>query len=154
MLRALFGFGPSTPGGTAASGTAASGTAAGTRGAGSEAQIKMAKHIATAILADLVQQCQKSWRHLGPGALVVRRISDDVIWSGPDNMLANIKIAETNGDDDMAQAFKKMLAILEGLDPEQNVMVVITDFTGMRVIVIPAVDPARALHEVLEACQG
>lgn len=123
-------------------------------GSASEAQLGMAKHIATTILADLVQQCQKAWRHMGPGILVVRRLQDDAIWSDLEDINANRKIAENEGDAGMAAVFHSILDQLDGLDIEQEVLVAFTDATSIRVLPIPATNPARGVAKLLDAWNG
>lgn len=119
--------------------------------AAGEAQIGMASHIATTILADLVQQVQKAWRTLGPGILVIRRLQDDAIWSDLEDINRNRKIAEEGKDVGMASVFHSILDQLDGIDIEEEVLIAITDSTSIRVLAIPATDPARDIARLLKA---
>lgn len=146
LLQVLFGLGQAAPG--SGSGLILPAKAA------SEAQLGMARHISTTILADLVQQVQKSWRHLGPGVLVIRRSADDAIWSDVADINKQRKIAEDAGDAEMASIFHTMLDKLEDIDIEHEVIVAIADPSYFKILTIPAVNPARNLHSILDSWQA
>lgn len=115
----------------------------------SEAQLKMARSVSEAILADLIQHATKAWRDDGPGVLVIRRTKDDARWSPVAMLHQNLRVAEQAGDDAMAFAFASTIKAIDNLDIEQQVPIAIADHNGWRLLLLPVANPAAKVTELL-----
>jgi hypothetical protein len=117
----------------------------------SETQIKMAARISEAILCDLVQHCQKSWAEEGDGVLIIRRLTDDVIWSTAADIKGQLALAERFGDTEFAGVFRDILSQLANLDIESEGLIAIADSRGLRLLRLPLHGAADSIQSLLEA---
>lgn len=115
-----------------------------------EAQLKMARSVSEAILADLIQHATKAWHSEGPGVLVIRRTVDDARWSPLPMLEQNLRIAQQHGDDAMAFVFAATIKAIDGLDIEQNVPIAIADHSGFKLLLLPTDNPAARVTELLD----
>jgi hypothetical protein len=116
---------------------------------GSEAQTKMASRISEAILSDLIQQCQKAWTEEGPGVLVIRRTTDDILWSLVEDIQVNLALAERYDDKPMASALRDVLQQLGNLDIETEALLLIASAHSLKLLRLPVSNPAARVQELL-----
>jgi Cdc6-like AAA superfamily ATPase len=121
---------------------------------GSETQTKMAARISEAILSDLIQHAQGAWIDEGPGILVIRRTTDDVIWSTVSNIHDNLRRAEDSYDKEMVSCLRDILDHLGRLDIKAEAPIAIADSRGFRLLRLPVVNPAGAIDELLSSWNG
>ena len=119
--------------------------------AASETQAMMASRISEAILCDLVQQCQKFWAEEGDGILVIRRISDDVIWNTASQIKDQLNLAERHGDDDLADVFRDILSQLANLDIATEGLIAMADTRGLRLFRMPLHGAGDKIQSLLQA---
>lgn len=116
----------------------------------SETQRRMAERIAEVILTDIIGHSRKAWAELGAGALVVRSVCNDAIWSTAEDIQQQRGLAESNGDHDLAETFSRILQHIERLNIDDTVLIAIADHRGLRLLELPVSEPAAAIKQLLK----
>lgn len=100
----------------------------------SDTQKRFAAATASLILKDLITQCAKHASREGPGALVIA-ISPDAernTWATPEQLKANLALAEKLGDTAMVDIHQRLLERLGSIDPATTALVLRLESDGGR----------------------
>lgn len=111
---------------------------------------RMARETARLIFADIIGYCRKFWKDLGPGALVIRMTMNDATWADAEELGEQHDLAAAADDSDLAEAFGRTLAILDRLNPDDEVLICIADHVGFRSFVIPVDNPTAQIEAMLK----
>lgn len=120
----------------------------------SDTQLSMACRASEAIARDLVLQVQIAWRELGPGVLVIRRITDDVMWATPELIKQQMDLAHGAGDRAIEEMFKGLLEALETHDPEATSLIAIAAANDVRVVRLDNCEPSAGLERYISSWNG
>lgn len=104
----------------------------------SDVQRKMAARVGELAVRDLIEQCLKCLEQFGPGILTVQADNDGYTrWVDPDEIQANLHIAEQADDQPMIRLQRRILQGLDEFAEKHLVFVLIIGMGQLRLYQIP-----------------
>lgn len=111
---------------------------------------RLARETVRLIFADIIGYYRKYWSELGPGALVIRMVPNDAIWTDAAELREQRDLADGNGDYDLASAFNDTLSHLDAIDPDLEALICVADADGFRALRVPVDNPTEQVEALLQ----
>lgn len=121
-----------------------------------DAYTRLATLSCEAILADFINQYDKSYPAQGPGILIIQLGKTDLapFYLPVAELRKDLEAAERNGDTDVVAYLKSTIETVEGANINKCVVIMLTDNSSTRVFRLDRDYPAQAIEQALQRMGG
>tara|TARA_R100001082_G_scaffold308_2_gene175 strand:+ start:4333 stop:4755 length:423 start_codon:yes stop_codon:yes gene_type:complete len=106
------------------------------------------------ILTDFITIASNGILEKGAGSLVINLINDSTVFMSGHEIEQDIRLAETNDDDDVVKFLRKLLEKIDDNDWSKNVLITLISDAGTRTFAVEAGGSQESLRALSEELSG